>query len=158
MKKSLICLLATLSFAAVAGEGHGYACDASMEECASAFKTWAEKETYSGIFVEGLFSDGKVRVTEVAADSPAAAAGVQAGDILVAVNGNAVSEMTKQSWKEMKASIHAGDNVWYKLARGGDYKKVKVTVTAFPMDLAAQKLGYHLMKSHMSEATATASN
>lgn len=158
MKSMLICLLAAISFSAFAGEGHGYKCDASMEECAAAFKSWAEKETYSGIFVEGLFSDEKVVVSEVAADSPAASAGILAGDVLVAVNGNAVSTMTKESWKEMKASIHAGDTVWYKIARGNDYKKVKVTVTAFPMDLAAQKLGYHLMKAHLDTATATASN
>jgi C-terminal processing protease CtpA/Prc len=158
MKRWLVGLVALVSVAAVAGEGHDYKCDASMEECATAFKTWAENETYSGIFVEGLFSDEKVTITEVAADSPAAQAGVMAGDVLVAVNGNAVTAMTKDSWKAMKAGINAGDAVWYKLDRNGATKKVKVTVTAFPMDLAAQKLGYHLMKSHMDTTTATAAN
>ncbi len=158
MKRLLVCLLASISLAVVAGEGHAYKCDASMEECAAAFKKWAETETYSGIYVEGLFSGEKVTISEVAEGSPAAEAGVMAGDVLVAINGHGVAAMTKDKWKEMKAEIQAGDAVWYKIARNGEYEKLKVTVTAFPMDLAAQKLGYHLMKAHMSPDTATAAN
>jgi len=157
MKKFLMCALVSVSFAAIAGEGHAYKCDASMEECATAFKKWAENETWSGIYADGLFSEDKVVVSEVASDSPAASAGILAGDVLLAINGNKLAGMTKESWKTMKASIKPGDAVSYKLARGGDYKKIKVTVAAFPMDLAAEKLGYHLMKAHMDSATATAS-
>jgi regulator of sigma E protease len=47
--------------------------------------------------VPGVPPDGPVQIAEVAADSPAAAAGIQAGDVIVSVDGQPV---TVQSFRE----------------------------------------------------------
>src|SRR3984893_8257982 len=44
--------------------------------------------------VPGVSPDGPVQVSEVAADSPAAAAGLQPGDVLVSFDGQAVNVQT----------------------------------------------------------------
>ncbi|MDJ0839888.1 MAG: PDZ domain-containing protein [Acidobacteriota bacterium] len=156
MKRVVVCFLVVMSFAAIAGEGHEYKkCTASADECTAKFKEWAAKTTYSGIWAEGLFSEEQVTVKEVAPESPAAEAGIKAGDVLVAINGVKLDGISEEAWKEHRASIKAGAKVWYKINRGGDYKKFAVVVTAMPMEIAAKKLGKHLMKSH-GEMVATA--
>ena len=106
---------------------------------------------------DGLFSEEQVTVEEVTPDSPAAMAGIQAGDVLVAINGLVLAGVSEDAWKEHRHSLKAGTKVWYKISRDGYTKKYGVTITTLPMEQVATKLGKHLMKGH-DAMVATADN
>ncbi len=68
---------------------------------------------------------GRLMVTRVSADGPAEKAGVQVGDIILGVNGDAVrtqSEFYKRVWN----GRNAGSDVPLKLLQGVDVKEVAV--------------------------------
>lgn len=154
MKPSALLLISLYAFSAFASERH---CDASMATCAAHFKAWAAKATFSGIMADGLFLGGKVVVTEVAVNSPAAKAGVAVGDELLAVNGLVLAGVTQEAWKANRQSLKPGDEVVYVLKRNGERLELTLTMIAFPADLAAQKLGSHIMNAHLHEFVNTAS-
>jgi S1-C subfamily serine protease len=68
---------------------------------------------------------GRVLVTRVSPDGPADQAGLQAGDIILAVGGDAVktqSEFYQKLWNERRA----GDEVTLKVLQGSEVREVKV--------------------------------
>ena len=68
---------------------------------------------------------GRLSVAETAADSPAARAGVKAGDVLARVDGTDVTD--EDAFREWLAGMYAGDRVKLSLVRGD--KSVDVTTT-----------------------------
>ena len=117
--KPFVLLLMTLgALSAAAGEGH---CDASMETCANYFKEWAAKATYSGIMADGLFTDGKVLISEVAENSPAAKAGVQVGDELSNLLSGLCIDVPKALVSDGTAGFYAfASDIEITFTRAGD--------------------------------------
>lgn len=68
-----------------------------------------------------------ITVLEVVADSPAAAAGLQAGDIITAVDGTTIN--TPHELIATLAAYADGDNVTLTVTSGGEEKEVVVTLT-----------------------------
>ncbi|MBM4041624.1 MAG: PDZ domain-containing protein [Planctomycetes bacterium] len=87
-----------------------------------------------------------VLVVGVDPDSPAAKAGVRAGDVITAVDGQPVADMV-QFFKKMLAK-NVGDAVSLKLLRGGKEQLCRVAVVAAPKPSGAEivraKLGLTL--------------
>lgn len=71
--------------------------------------------------VEGVY------VYQVLSNSPASAAGVQRGDIIVEFDGKSVT--TKQELNDAKNEKAIGDKVKVKVFRNGDYKELELTLT-----------------------------
>ncbi|MBR9727637.1 Do family serine endopeptidase [Shewanella intestini] len=74
----------------------------------------------------GLDSQHGAFVNEVVADSAADAAGIKAGDVIVAVNGKSI-----KSFQELRAKVGtmgAGAKVSFQLIRDGDKETVKATL------------------------------
>ena len=74
-------------------------------------------------------------VAEVQPDSPAAAAKLQSGDVIVAVNGKAVDD--KHGLPAMIAEIAAGQSAELKILRDGKPQTVTVTIGALSADKLA---------------------
>jgi S1-C subfamily serine protease len=69
-------------------------------------------------------------ISQVTADSPAEEAGLRAGDVVVAIDGQAI-----ESFSELAARIRAhkpGDRVELRVVRGGDQTTVTATLTQRP--------------------------
>ena len=80
--------------------------------------------------VTGEDRDGKVTLTQVIADGPAAKAGLKEGDVIVAVDGKAVGDYEKLL--EAVRGKEAGDKVTLKIARGNETLEVAVTLEERP--------------------------
>ncbi|MFN8587156.1 MAG: PDZ domain-containing protein [Candidatus Eisenbacteria bacterium] len=96
-------------------------------------------------------ADGALSVAEVAAGSPAARAGLKAGDIVVAVNGKRVANAKESGACSMSASscaasCTAGAQMTYTVRRGTATKDVKLKLVPMSGDAAerfANRGGVH---------------
>lgn len=77
-------------------------------------------------------SQGDLEVEEVAADSPAYKAGIQKGDVILAVNDERVR--SQPEFSEMIRSRPAGAVVALQVRRGVDERRVTLKLTAQPED------------------------
>jgi len=69
--------------------------------------------------------DGRVQVVRVSADSPAEAAGVQRGDVVLAVDGTGVATL-EQFYKRVWAHPNPDDEIKLTLLQGADRKELTV--------------------------------
>jgi RNA polymerase sigma factor (sigma-70 family) len=95
----------------------------------------AEKRSYGflGVMLEGDTDTGQVTIHEVIPDSPAAKAGVQAGDVLVKV-GNAQVTDPNEAVKILKSS-KPGDKVNISFKRGDKDMNASITLGKWPADV-----------------------
>jgi membrane-associated protease RseP (regulator of RpoE activity) len=70
-------------------------------------------------------TDGAL-VVEVEADSPAAEAGLQANDVIVAVNGEPVD--AERTLRDRLVAYEAGDTITLTINRGGEEQQIDVTL------------------------------
>jgi S1-C subfamily serine protease len=99
---------------------------------------------------------GAYAVKAVTPGSPAAAAGFQPGDVLVAFNGVAMDGANKEAMKKAKAGSAPGKQVTYTVRRGGAERQLTATLAPVPKEVLAQWLGEHLIDEHLSTAVARA--
>jgi len=142
-------LLLALAPSLIAGEGSGHKVALFTDEGKAmlAKKIAHIKNTpWDGLLVEGLFTGEEVRVTQVEANSPGEKAGVQVGDVLVAMNGDKMAGMSKETFYAAMENLSFGSEVTYKVKRAENLENVKVTMAQMPADMAAQAIGYTIMK------------
>jgi C-terminal processing protease CtpA/Prc len=101
-------------------------------------------------------AQGGYTVTSVVAGSPAEKAGFRAGDVLVALNGVALTEANKEAVKKAKSSLGVGKQVTYTVARAGSERTLSATLGTVPRDVLAQWLGEHVLDNHTSIVVAQA--
>jgi S1-C subfamily serine protease len=65
-------------------------------------------------------------VDEVAADSPAAAAGLQAGDLILAIDGEEIADL--RDYAGMLRRRAPGDTIRIRLERDGEEREVEATL------------------------------
>lgn len=87
----------------------------------------------------GLPAARGIAVTEVAADSPAMRAGIQVGDVIVAVNGTEVNQAN--TLRNLIASSAPGSNVRLKLLRNGQEREVSLKLGELPAERRADRRG-----------------
>jgi S1-C subfamily serine protease len=90
---------------------------------------------YLGVTLEE--SDNQIVVREVAPNSPAAEAGLQAGDVIVSINSTAVT--TSQEAVELIRGLNAGDIVTLEIRRTDETLTVEATLSSMsarPFDLS----------------------
>lgn len=145
------------SFAGVAkaGGAHGKCTEGTSEAALQArvekMKSWG----YLGVEKE-KDAAGAYTITAVAPDSPAAKAGFRVGDVLVALNGVALTDSNSEALKKAKANLGPGKQVSYTVRRDGAERQLTATLAPVPEEVLAQWLGEHLMDAHL--ATTVASN
>lgn len=77
-------------------------------------------------------------VTGVTANSPAATAGFQKGDVLTALNGVALTEANQEALKKVKAGLAVGSRVTYTVKRAGAERQIAATLGEVPKQVLAQ--------------------
>lgn len=89
--------------------------------------------------------DASMTIEHVEPDSPAAKAGLQKGDRIIARNGLAYDKANKEKhWTEHRRS-RAGDKVVFTIVRKGETRDVEITLGKIPHSFLATIIGYEVM-------------
>jgi len=159
MRKALFWLLAAAFVASVVASvfAGGHPCETSTDECIKKLHQKYQQSGWLGIEKEKA-EDGSVVISAVIPGSPAAAAGFQVGDALVAINGVALAEMkgekSKEQEKKMKLATVPGSQVTYTVTRRGTRLDLVATLQRPPESVVAQWIGEHVAKEHVPHVIA----
>ena len=125
-------------------------CTASKEECA---QYMAKAKTAGWLGVEYDKSEaGVLAIKKVVPDSPAAQAGFQPGDILVAMNGIEINDANKDALKAVKKNLTPGASATYTIKRDGFSKDLTAKLGTMP-DAVYQAMVDEHAKEHVAVAT-----
>jgi C-terminal processing protease CtpA/Prc len=108
---------------------------------------------WTGVELDQREADNKLVVTKVLEGSPAAASGLEKGDVLLALNGQSLAaegEKGYEAWKTVKP----GDRVKYTVERAGREKTIAVTLARMPQSIMETAIAEHMKTDH-SETVAT---
>jgi len=133
-----VALVASSAFA-------GGKCTQDTQTCLNYMAAKADKEAYIGVDAEPVEGKG-YKLTMVNAGSPAEAAGLKAGDIIVALGGFNVAEESEELTKFWKENMKPGNNVVYTFVRSGKEKTTEIKLAQMPEDVYAKKVGMHMMQ------------
>ena len=126
--------------------GGDYKCTASTQECLDHMAAKFEKSGFVGVELDSDEATGGYAITQIIHDSPAEAAGLQAGDVLVALNGVPMSEDNHKALKKARKAWKPGQEVTYTIKRGGKDREVNLTLAPMPADVLAQWIGSHMLE------------
>jgi S1-C subfamily serine protease len=83
--------------------------------------------------------------------SPAEAAGIQAGDVLYALNGVPITDDNEEALQKAKKDWKPGQKVTYTIKRNGLDRQVDLTLAPMPADVLAAWIGNHMLEHVSSE-------
>ncbi len=138
----LIALLAT----AVAFAGEHSKCTMSTQDCLNAMAARMKSGGYVGIMFEVDESSGGYSIEKVIPGTPAEAAGLKAGDALVALNGVRISKDNHEALDKARGDWKPGQKVTYTIKRDGAERQVALTLAAMPADMMAKYIGEHMLE------------
>jgi C-terminal processing protease CtpA/Prc len=141
----VVVLVVAVAMPVMAGDKH--ACTASTDDCLKKMQTKMQAKGWLGVETEETDS-GHWAVNKVYLDSPAAQAGFQAGDVLIALNGVEMSKQNKEAYKEAASELGPGSKVTYTIKREGGKKQFEVQLGSVPRELMAQWVGEHMLAYH----------
>ena len=145
MGRRLLVLVAVAIFAlGMALAGEGYKCKASTQECLDHMAAKMQKSGFVGVELD-YEATGGYEITRIIPGSPAEESGLEAGDILIALNGARIDEDNKKAYKKAKKDWAPGQEVTYTIKRDGNDREVNLTLAPMPADVLAKWIGEHMM-------------
>ena len=136
-------LLTLVTLPALAGEkGH---CSYPTQECLDHMAKALASRGWVGIELERL-EDGTMKVRRVVEESPAEAAGLRVGDVLVAAQGVDYRTATEEDWAQVMKHWGPGQNVSYKIERDGKARMIDLKLGEMPDQVRAAILGAHMIE------------
>lgn len=148
---ALVVVLAVPVFAGGKGK-----CTHTTQECLDMYAAKLKNKGWVGIEMDKSEDKTGLVITRVVPGSPAEEAGLQADDILLAVNGAKYADNTEDrcaTCEAMKGKWSPGSDVEYVVARHGKKVKIDLTLGQVPPDVMAQWLGHHMLE-HATVAVA----
>lgn len=147
-------LVALIGGPTFAGEGQGHKkCEAKTQKCLDKMAAKMRSKGWLGIESKKN-ADGRYEITVVSADSPASRAGLQPGDVLIALNGVKLKAENKAELKKIKKSLTVGAVANYVVKRDGSKQQVAVTLGQMPEIQIAEWVGRHMVENHTTERVA----
>ena len=141
-------VLAALALAAtLAVAGEHAKCTRAPGECAAQTRELYETRGWMGVELERN-EDGSLRVTTVVPDGPAERSGIKEGDILVSLNGRALSRDTSEFALTKGDDWKIGGVLTVGARRGAETVTFKVTLRKIPEPLLAQIIETHTREYH----------
>ena len=146
MKKMLLiaCCVALTSVVGLVQAGEGQKCSASTQDCLNYMAKNLKARGWVGIEMDD--SHGKLVITRVIDDSPAQSAGLEVGDVLVAVNGVQFADENHEELKKIKRAMAPGTSMTYTVSRRGHSEQVPVSLGKLPDHVLAQWVGNHMLE------------
>jgi len=122
-------------------------CESSGEDCLKKMQYKLQHQAWLGIEFDTT-EDGYWKITEVVPDSPAAKAGFENGDVLLAINGVKLSKENKKAVKEAFSKLEPGSEATYVVKRESGKVKLEATLGHVPENLQAKWIQEHMSKYH----------
>jgi predicted metalloprotease with PDZ domain len=130
--------------AKVAKKSHN--CTADTQICLNKMAAKMADKGWVGVELDDSDGSGALTIVRVEPDSPALAAGLHKGDVLLAVNGVKFGSEDKEAWHAVKSEMQVGNTITYVVARDGYKKKVDVTLAEVPEAVMARWVGSHMLQ------------
>ena len=95
------------------------------------------------------------QVMRVVPGSPAEKAGIQAGDVLYALNGVKLGSDNQDALAKTRKEWKPGQSVTYTVKRAGADREITLTLAPMPADVMAKWIGEHMLEhAQMERASA----
>lgn len=143
----------TLALALPAWAG-GEKCPYPTQECLDYMAANLKNSGWAGVELEINEDTGARVVKKVVPGSPAEAAGIQVGDVLVSLNGTRLAKGNEEAIMQTKKDMKPGQTVSYVISRNGLDKKVELTLAPMPADVMAAYIGQHMLEHANTQVAA----
>jgi predicted metalloprotease with PDZ domain len=156
MKRVTVLVAAALGvvLAAPVFAGGSEKCTQDAQACLNGFSNYKAKG-WLGLEYDKSAAEKTHLIKRAVAGSPAEAAGFQAGDVLVSLNGVPLTA-EKEALKAAKGDWSVGQSVSYVVSRKSKEVKLSAKLAAMPEEVFARMVGDHMVRDHMTAATAAA--
>jgi len=132
--------------AVLAGHGKDHKCTMEAQACLDQMASYLGKTGWVGIEYDHDEKTGAVIVTSVVAGSPADAARLQKGDVLVTLNDIAINQANHDQLKAAREKMPAGTKVTYTISRNGANQDLALTLGTMPKEVLARWVGQHMLE------------
>jgi len=149
----ILVAVAVLAFLPVFAGEHGK-CTMSTQDCLDHMAASMKSSGWVGVELQTDNPEG-YEVTKVVPGSPAEAAGIAAGDILVELNGVALKKENDDALMKARKDWKPGQTVSYTVKRNGSVRQVSLTLASWPADVIAKSIGQHMLEHASSEVAST---
>lgn len=136
-----------------AGEEDEHRCPYKLEECLELLANKWKSSGWVGVELEIDEAKGTYTVQKVLEASPAEAAGIQPGDLLVAVNGTPIAEFSEKMLSGKTDCWKPGQSVTYTITRGDVDRQIRLILAPMPAEVLARYISEHI-KMHADEIEA----
>ena len=140
---ALLVLVALAALPALAGDGKK--CSYSTQECLDHMAQKLKTSGWVGVELDYDEASGALTVNKVIPGSPAESAGIQDGDVLVALNGVAMNKNNEEAVKKAKKDWTPGQSITYTIKRDGLDRQVSLTLAPMPANIMAAWIGNHML-------------
>jgi S1-C subfamily serine protease len=149
---ALVTVVLIAALPVLAGGDHKK-CTYSTQECLDHMAAKMKTSGWVGVELDFDEATGVPTVTKVVPGSPAQAAGIMPGDVLVALNGTRIGNDNEEALTKARKDWKPGQAVTYTIKRDGQDRQVDLTLAPMPADVMAAWIGNHMLE-HVSVATA----
>ena len=142
-------LAGALGLPALAGNKEYGKCSEDTQTCLNHMAAMLKGRGWLGIEMDDSKGAAAMKVTRVIPGSPAQAAGIKEGDVLVAVNGVKFASNTEEkcaTCEAMKDHWTPGTKVTYIISRDRKDITIEATLAVLPPDVMAQWVGMHMIE------------
>ncbi len=134
-----MCLVAVPAFA---GDGE---CTASTQECLDYMTNQLKNTGWVGVELDMSSGEG-AEIVKVVEGSPAEEAGIQVGDVLLAISGIELKEENTEKLRAARAEKKPGSSVSWSMSRNDEHRELAITLAPMPADILARYIGNHMME------------
>jgi len=128
----------------IAGEDKEHRCPGKLEECLEYLANKMKSSGWVGVELEIDKKKGTYTVIKVLEASPAEAAGILAGDQLMAVNGSPIAEFSEKMLAGKTDCWKPGNSVTYTIKRGDVDRTIRLILAPMPAEVLARYIGEHI--------------
>lgn len=145
--RRLAAVISVLVAATAAAGDKNYVCKAETQTCLNEMAAKHKRRGWVGIIMDIDDKTQVVTVTKVVEGSPAKAAGLQVGDVLVEANGVPLADEArmKKQWEVLRP----GKTIEYLVLREGVEKKISLTLGELPPEVLWEWVGQHMLEHHV---------
>ena len=147
MHRHLWLILVAVAMLAVlpAFAGDHSKCKMNTQDCLDHMAASMKSSGWVGVELDTENPEGYA-VNKVIPGSPAEAAGIEAGDILVALNGVTLKKENDEALMKARKDWKPGQTVSYTVKRAGAVRQVSLTLASWPADVIARSIGEHMLE------------